>query len=192
MTPAGTIGLYDGRTEFIGGSAQVGLFDFYGLDTGIPTSGQISLYDLRSKTAVVTSVHSVNQGKYYNSYYDATFKQTIVTDHRGFNGSENGLLGSVPAFGTMSPTTVDGIKIEGAVVTNWNQVGEYFTLYLDGTNISRQTIKRVLPQGGPWLNEADATYGSGGQTGQKVTYWRWSLGLTQWDGSGVLSLTIEY
>lgn len=198
-TPSGAIGIYDARTEFIGGSAQAGLFDFYAADTGVPASGQISLYDLRDKSAIATSIFTVTQGSDIQTYYDGILKINYTYDMRGYNSSLNGLREAAGAVGSISPQNVGGIPIRGALLMKDSDsagaggVSYRFYLYLDGVNLPRETITRVNPQGLGWLNEGDAFFGSGGSTGKKVTYWSWTLGgPASWDGQGNLSLTIEH
>jgi hypothetical protein len=111
-TPIGTISLSDVQDEF-GGSHPISITEYYGCATGVPTSGTISMDDLRGISAVSDRVWSGSMSRTggtgkvasfspdgsdaqkLNHYYDSVFKGAITYN---------------PTTGTFSGTCHPGVQ----------------------------------------------------------------------------------
>lgn len=63
LQTSGAISLLDVQGEF-GGSNPIGINEYYGVDTGVPTSGTISLNNFYGKTAFQPEVYTFSKGAY--------------------------------------------------------------------------------------------------------------------------------
>lgn len=155
--PTGTASLGDIQAEF-GGSNPIGLSEYYGAASGVPTSGEISINDFRGKSDFPTVTV---QSAYYS------------TGKSGAYGYSEGTYGSI------SPTSVFGVTITAANTDD--SASPVFSLWLQGSR-AKSFFTAVTVQNYGRLTTASATHSAG-----TTTYWRWPVGSTWGTGSRTLT-----
>lgn len=170
-TPSGAITMQDIQDEF-GGSHPISLSEYYGVASGVPSSGAISMGDLRNKSAA-----------------------TIITE--GSNGANgNGAWGynSDAGYGSVSGT-VEGETILAFAYSEFtvkSSQSQSFGLTLDGIHTQNSVFTSITlgdTAGDPVLTAASASF----STADGKSTWTWSVGTdysSDWDGSGTQELTI--
>jgi len=186
LPSSGTLSIQDIVDEF-GGTAPHSLSEYYrggayvpSSNTGVPTSGTISLSDFYGASAatVVTVTEGsyagassfygfANNGKLYDPVYDGT--------------------SAVGVIGSRTPTTLNGATIDCILyIANTKTPAYYFEVGLRGTR-SLSFFTSVTPQGGSTLNTSSATRVVRTSGGSTSTYWYWSTSSgtpSGWNGSG--------
>ena len=117
--PSGTISLLDIQTEF-GGSNPIGINEYYGVASGVPSSGQISFSDFFCKVAevvvTITNAENLNVSTLFSSAVwlsTTTNKKLIVNGTVGATSVSNYALSISSDFGGRF-TLVNNGNIYGA------------------------------------------------------------------------------
>jgi len=95
LQSSGAISLADVQTEF-GGSNPIGINEYYGVASGVPASGTISLYDFYGKSAVYWTTNVMGQA-YYGGQ-SSSYAGNIVTPGSG-NSPANLVINSTTDSG---------------------------------------------------------------------------------------------
>ena len=187
---SGTLSIQDIVDEF-GGTAPHSLSEYYrngvyvgSNNTGVPTSGTISLSDFYGASAA--TVVTVTEGSLLLDYPQG--------DHFGFSLA-NKVPNYVPtptnftahsAFGARSPTTLYGATIQCIVASEASKTTtERFCVVVSGTR-AQTFFTSVLPQGGTTLTTASANFVQ--MSGSTV--WVWYTPIPSgWNGSGTRTAT---
>jgi len=187
---SGTLSIQDIVDEF-GGTAPHSLSEYYrngayvgSSNTGVPTSGTISLSDFYGASAA--TVLTVTEGSLLLDYPQG--------DHFGWAKSNrvpnyattptNFITHS--AFGARSPAYVNGAVVQCLIASEASKTTtERFCVVLLGTH-AKTFFTSVLPQGGTTLNTASANFAQFSGT----TVWVWYTSIPSgWNGSGTRTAT---
>ena len=190
LQSSGTITIQDIADEF-GGIAPHSLSEYYrngvyvgSNNTGVPTSGTISLSDFYGASA--GTVLTVTEGSLALDYPSG--------DHFGWAKSNrvpnyattptNFITHS--AFGARSPAYVNGAVVQCLIASEASKTtAERFCVVLLGTH-AKTFFTSVLPQGGTTLNTASANFAQFSGT----TVWVWYTSIPSgWNGSGTRTAT---
>ena len=188
LQSSGTITIQDIVDEF-GGTAPHALSEYYrngayvgSNNTGVPTSGTISLSDFYGASAA--TVVTVTEGSYtiagaYNYGFSLANKvPNYVTTPTNFT--------THGAFGARSPTTLNGATIQCIVATEASKtLPERFCVVVSGGR-GQTFFTSVLPQGGTTLTTASANFARFSGS----TVWVWYTPIPSgWNGSGTRTAT---
>lgn len=166
VTGSGTISIQDIVDEF-GGTAPHSLSEYYrngayvgGGNTGVPTSGEISLSDFYGASA-----------------------GTVITVTQGSTGGSFDFNGFSSTAGSVSPTTLFGSAIEVIAEREDTKSSSFqFWVRVSGTH-AKSFFTSVALQGGPTLTSSSATFTNNNQ-------WVWSISdIATWDGTGNVTAT---
>lgn len=197
LPSSGTLSIQDIVDEF-GGTAPHSLSEYYrngayvgSNNTGVPTSGTISLSDFYGATAA--TVVTVTEG---SRTWD---NGGVNVPHYGYGAANKGWrtnqsnFATMSAFGSRSPTTLYGATIQGIYYedTNSPSSGYWdFIIVLSGTR-AQNFFTSANVQGGSTLltANADGFYQNSGST-----IWWWNISNTSdlwptWNGSGTRTVT---
>lgn len=121
LQSSGAISLADVQTEF-GGSNPIGINEYYGVDSGVPASGTISLYNFYGKSNFFTT--DIFGYRYFQSYsaLSDTYNGNIVTP---------GSINSPRTFSIRAYSNSGGfLKYYqgGSLNTTWDAVSSYSTV----------------------------------------------------------------
>jgi len=190
LQSSGTITIQDIADEF-GGIAPHSLSEYYrngvyvgSNNTGVPTSGTISLSDFYGASAatVVTVTEGTlaldpPSGDHFGWSQSNKVPNYAATPNDFFSHS---------AFGSRSPTTLYGATIQCIVASEESKVTtERFCVVLSGTR-AKTFFTSVLPQGGTTLTTASANFAQ--FSGSTVWVWYTSIP-SGWNGSGTRTAT---
>ena len=186
-------------------SAPHSLSEFYSVAAGIPASGTISLEDFYEASAE-TGIKTITEGTTSYNFVSGKLGGTDYLYGYGLDANEvrapaGDAIGTWnnSSFGSISPTTYNGVTIEGAAYYTSTFVPlPEFIIVLQG-NRAKSFFATVTPQGGNTLTSASAThsYTSAGN----YTKWFWreaTYGETavlgagiaaQWNGTGTSTIT---
>jgi len=187
---SGTLSIQDIVDEF-GGTAPHSLSEYYrngayvgSSNTGVPTSGTISLSDFYGASAgtVVTVT--------YNGPVIGTQSRMYgFCNYQKLYEPESGSYYNNQIFGSRTPTTLNGATIDGIYFSeDKSGSNDYFVVVLRG-NRAKSFFTSVTPQGGTTLNTSSSTRITGTRDGTLSTYWYWSSNPSGWDGSGTRTAT---
>jgi hypothetical protein len=190
LQSSGTITIQDIADEF-GGTAPHSLSEYYrngvyvgSNNTGVPTSGTISLSDFYGASAA--TVVTVTEGSLLLGYPQADhFGFSLANKVPNYATTPNQFL-SHSAFGARSPTTLNGATIQCIVATEASKTTpERFCVVVSGTR-AQTFFTSVLPQGGTTLNTASANFARFSGS----TIWVWYTSIPSgWNGSGTRTAT---
>lgn len=182
LQSSGAISLLDIAGEF-GGSAPHSLNEYYGVDIGVPSSGQISFSDFYGKSVYVPPVETnpVLTVGYYNTGYSQFW------DYYGYNSPYGTNPGSLSNTAFYNGGTVAGFfSYKYAYVTN---PVLYTRLILSGviTNSGWTSINIVRSSDSSSLTlyRTSATYSSNTTQGQ----WVWTGSMISTTSGETLTLT---
>ena len=192
IVSSGAVSLGDIQTEF-GGVNPISIDEYYlngvyvgSNNTGVPTSGTISLQDFYGASAdtlvtVTEATRSWTQ-QITNGKYASGFAINRVADNRN-----NGWI-TVASFGSRTPTTVGGATIEGIYYssgTGASDPGSYFYIILQGTLPSNHFNTAAISGIGTYPYSSFTFYTSSGSS-VWLLYFSSSVGVSRgaWDGSG--------
>jgi len=187
---SGTLSIQDIADEF-GGIAPHSLSEYYrngayvgSSNTGVPTSGTISLSD--SYGASAATVVTVTEGSYIRDYPGG--------DHFGWSQSNKvpnyaatpTAFETHSAFGARSPTTLNGATIQCIVAGEESKfTTERFCVVVSGGR-GQTFFTSVLPQGGTILTTASANFARFSGS----TMWVWYTSIPSgWNGTGTRTVT---
>lgn len=189
LQSSGTITIQDIADEF-GGTAPHSLSEYYrngayvgSSNTGVPTSGTISLSDFYGASAatVVTVTEDNQVGAYSISYGYCNYYKLYEPESGSYLNNQ--------IFGSRTPTTLNGAGIDGIYYSDdKNGTKNYFVVILRG-NRAQGFFTSVTPQGGTTLNTSSATRFTATRNGTLSTYWYWSASPSGWNGSGTRTAT---
>jgi hypothetical protein len=193
IASSGAVSLGNLQTEF-GGANPISIDEYYlnGIyvssnNTGVPTSGTISLQDFYGASAN-TLVTVTEAG--------ATWTQNITNGRiaRGFAinrvaDTRNTGWFNVGSFGSITPTTVSGATIEGihlSTVSSPSENGSYFYIICQGSLPSNHFSTVAISGIGTYPYSSFAFYTSSGSSVWKLTIStsNTNYSYTGWDGSG--------
>ena len=184
---SGTLSIQDIVDEF-GGTAPHSLSEYYrngayvgSNNTGVPTSGTISLSDFYGASA--GTVVTVTEGSVTISVDNIGF--ALANKVPNYGTTPNSFL-SNSAFGARSPTTLNGATIQCIVASEATKAtAERFCVVVSGTR-AKTFFTSVLPQGGTTLNTASANFARFSGS----TIWVWYTSIPSgWNGSGTRTAT---
>ena len=186
LQSSGTITIQDIVDEF-GGTAPHSLSEYYrngayvpSSNTGVPTSGTISLSDFYGASAA--TVVTVTEG----SYAAPTSSYGFANNGKIYDPVFDNMQ-TIGVIGSRTPTTINGATIDCILYqANTKTPAYYFQVGLRGTR-SLSFFTSVTPQGGSTLNTSSATRVVRTSGGSTTTYWYWSTSSgtpSGWDGSG--------
>lgn len=187
LQSSGTITIQDIADEF-GGIAPHSLSEYYrngvyvgSNNTGVPTSGTISLSDFYGASAA--TVVTVTEGTILIGAYNYGF--SLANKLPNYATTPSGFL-THGAFGSRSPTTLYGATIQCIVAGEASKGStERFCVVLSGTR-AKTFFTSVLPQGGTTLNTASANFARFSGS----TIWVWYTSIPSgWNGTGTRTAT---
>lgn len=188
LQPSGTITIQDIVDEF-GGTAPHSLSEYYrngayvgSSNTGVPTSGTISLSDFYGASAA--TVVTVTEGTVTIAGAD-NFGFALANKVPNYVTTPTNFV-SNSAFGARSPTTLNGATIQCIVASEASKTtSERFCVVVSGSR-AQTFFTSVLPQGGTTLTTASANFAQ--FSGSTVWVWYTSIP-SGWDGSGTRTAT---
>ena len=189
LPSSGTLSIQDIVDEF-GGTAPHSLSEYYrngayvgSNNTGVPTSGTISLSDFYgASAATVVTVTEGDQIGVYSYFYGYCNTNKVYEP-------ENGNFFNNARFGSRTPTALNGAAIDGIYYSDdKNGTKNYFVVILRG-NRAQGFFTSVTPQGGTTLNTSSATRFTATKNGTLSTYWYWASSPSGWNGSGTRTAT---
>ena len=189
LQSSGTITIQDIADEF-GGIAPHSLSEYYrngiyvgSSNTGVPTSGTISLSDFYGASAA--TVVTVTEGTVAIAGAD-TFGYADTNKVPNYNTPPDSFFTSA-AFGARSPGALNGVTIQGIMATEITKISPArFHVVLSGAR-AKSFFTSVLPLGGTTLNTASATYFT---QFSGSTIWSWNTSVPSgWDGTGTRTAT---
>lgn len=172
--PTGTVTMQDIQDEH-GGSHPISLSEYYGVDTGVPASGTISMDDLRGTSAIQEL--TITEG---------SFVSGLLTQW-GFS-----IVG--PYGGISSPGSINGAAVNAMYYQQSEIKGNFnylFLLQLAGVRAKSFFTSLAMPDstGDPVWTSASAIHSDNGS----VTTWQWATNnayLGDWNGSGTQRIQI--
>lgn len=185
---SGTLSIQDIADEF-GGIAPHSLSEYYrngayvgSSNTGVPTSGTISLSDFYGASAA--TVVTVTEGSVVLGGAD-NFGFALANKVPNFANTPTSFV-SHSAFGSRSPTTLNGETIQCIVASEASKVSsERFCVVVSGGR-AQTFFTSVLPQGGTTLTTASANFARFSGS----TVWVWYTPIPSgWNGSGTRTAT---
>lgn len=184
LQASGPISLSDIQTEF-GGTNPISLSEYYAggvyvpSGTGsIPSSGTISLSDFYGTSAalVVTVTEAAFDG--------GGFECKGFSLQNTYRVSDSSSPSTHSAFGSRTPTTVNGVTIR-ALYERYDKSVYQFEVCLGGTR-PKDFFTSINVQGYGQLNTSSAGHDQVGG----FTYWYWTTGnIARWDGTGTSTVT---
>lgn len=189
LQSSGTITIQDIVDEF-GGTAPHSLSEYYrngayvpSSNTGVPTSGTISLSDFYGASAA--TVVTVTEGGVTGG---ACAMRGFANAKKWYEPETNNFFPGSSA-GSRTPTTLNGATIDGIFYCDDKSgSNNYFVVVLRG-NLAKSFFTSVTPQGGTTLNTSSSTRLTSTQNGTLSTYWYWSSSPSGWDGTGTRTAT---
>jgi len=188
LQSSGTITIQDIADEF-GGIAPHSLSEYYrngvyvgSNNTGVPTSGTISLSD--SYGASAATVVTVTEGSYTIAGED-NFGFALANKLPNYATTPTQFI-SNSAFGARSPTTLNGATIQCIAATEETKTTpERFCVVVSGGR-GQTFFTSVLPQGGTILTTASANFARFSGS----TMWVWYTSIPSgWNGTGTRTVT---
>lgn len=122
LPSSGPISLLDIQNEF-GGSNPISISEYYGVDTGVPTSGTISLSNFYGTASFTPAINTNGLYIYYDMRYSYPGSGSVLSDMSG-NGNNGTITGS-PTFSGGNSFVFDGITGKSILTSNtgstfWN------------------------------------------------------------------------
>lgn len=189
LQTSGTISIQDIVDEF-GGTAPHDLSEYYAggtfvpsSNTGVPTSGTISLSDFYGASAA--TVVTVTEGSLTNASF-GSYNYGYIATGKYWDDRQNQFY-NIGTAGSRTPTTLNGATIQNISRGDYKNTSftEKFIVVLSGTR-SQSFFTSVTPQGGTTLNTAST---SRFRQVSGSTVWVWTADFTTWNGTGTRTAT---
>lgn len=207
LPSSGTITLLDLQNEF-GGSNPIGLSEYYrggayvpntSTNSGVPTSGTISLSDFYGAAALSNFSTTVTTGSgtlqqtfthlTNTSQYSVSITTSTITGY-GYDGGAD-FYSHSPNFGSIATATYSDAGSNSRTITSTYYASNnyvYFTLSGSSIPNTDTTFKGLIIAGGTELVRTSATYYSNTPSGAST--WRWSTSTNGFSTSGTHSFEV--
>lgn len=191
IVSSGAISIASIVNEF-GGAAPHSLSEYYrngpyvgSNNTSVPTSGAIRLSNFYGATAGTTV--TVTEGNGAAAIYHVANGFWLLNKAVIFGNGFSADAALAAAKGSRTPTTLNGVTIEGIHESYYSKTPEYrFNVVLQGTR-AKNFFTSVTPQGG---TGALATSGATWTHLASSTIWSWVIAdYATWDGTGTRTAT---